>query len=198
MLKVSLRKRHPASTRNAPYRPKTSAKMRIRICRSTNNQRPLRIARTSWPAHHPNEKPWLLRGSADTRVADDTDGEASRKTRKPDRQPSAELDKALEERHPRLHCAQTKPRHETTATTTTSASKRVGRAGRTVCGDEHRDDEAVDLRTRAFSSRMRRDGRVEGLTAMIPAMMTGTTFFIMRSGRRTAIAEMPTPDLAVP
>ena len=149
MLKVSLRKRHPASTRNAPYRPKTSAKMRIRICRSTNNQRPLRIARTSWPAHHPNEKPWLLRGSADTRVADDTDGEASRKTRKPDRQPSAELDKALEERHPRLHCAQTKPRHETT----TSTSKQNGRAGRTVCGDEHRDDEAVDLRARAFSSR---------------------------------------------
>jgi hypothetical protein len=29
-------------------------------------------------------------------------------------------------------------------------------------------------------------------------MMTGTTHFIMRSGRSTAIAEIPTPDFAVP
>ena len=29
-------------------------------------------------------------------------------------------------------------------------------------------------------------------------MMTGTTHFIMRSGRRTAMAEIPTPDFAVP
>lgn len=37
-----------------------------------------------------------------------------------------------------------------------------------------------------------------GLTAMIPAMTTGMMHFIMRSGRRTPIAEIPTPDLAVP
>ena len=36
------------------------------------------------------------------------------------------------------------------------------------------------------------------LTAMIPAMITGTTHFIIRSGRRTDMAEMPTPDFAVP
>lgn len=33
---------------------------------------------------------------------------------------------------------------------------------------------------------------------MIPAMTTGMMHFIMRSGRRTPIAAMPTPDLAVP
>jgi hypothetical protein len=33
---------------------------------------------------------------------------------------------------------------------------------------------------------------------MIPAMMTGTTFLMIRSGRRTPIDAIPTPDLAVP
>lgn len=33
---------------------------------------------------------------------------------------------------------------------------------------------------------------------MIPAMTTGTMHFIMRSGRRTPIAAIPTPDLEVP
>lgn len=41
--------------------------------------------------------------------------------------------------------------------------------------------------------------RVATLTmAIIPAIMTGTTHFIIKSGRRTAMAEIPTPDLAVP
>ena len=35
-------------------------------------------------------------------------------------------------------------------------------------------------------------------TAMIPAMTTGTQHFIIKSGRKTDIAEMPTPDFAVP
>lgn len=33
---------------------------------------------------------------------------------------------------------------------------------------------------------------------MIPAMMTGTTHLISKSGRRTPIALIPTPDLEVP
>jgi hypothetical protein len=33
---------------------------------------------------------------------------------------------------------------------------------------------------------------------MIPAMMTGTTFLMIKSGRRTPIDAIPTPDLAVP
>ena len=33
---------------------------------------------------------------------------------------------------------------------------------------------------------------------MIPAMTTGTVDFKISSGRMTPIAEMPTPDLAVP
>lgn len=38
----------------------------------------------------------------------------------------------------------------------------------------------------------------KGRTAMIPAMTTGMIHFIIRSGRRTPIAAIPTPDLAVP
>jgi hypothetical protein len=34
--------------------------------------------------------------------------------------------------------------------------------------------------------------------AIIPAIMTGTTHFIIRSGLRIDMAEIPTPDLAVP
>lgn len=42
-------------------------------------------------------------------------------------------------------------------------------------------------------------GKVDKVrTAMIPAMITGTTDFIIRSGRRTDMAAMPTPDFAVP
>jgi len=33
---------------------------------------------------------------------------------------------------------------------------------------------------------------------MIPAMITGTTHFIIKSGRSTDMAEIPTPDFAVP
>lgn len=33
---------------------------------------------------------------------------------------------------------------------------------------------------------------------MIPAMTTGMMHFIMRSGRRTPMAAIPTPDLEVP
>lgn len=33
---------------------------------------------------------------------------------------------------------------------------------------------------------------------MIPAMTTGTIDFVTRSGLRTPIAEIPTPDFAVP
>lgn len=34
--------------------------------------------------------------------------------------------------------------------------------------------------------------------AMIPAITTGITDFMINSGRMTAIAEIPVPDLAVP
>lgn len=45
----------------------------------------------------------------------------------------------------------------------------------------------------------RREQEMEGRrTAMIPAMTTGTIHFIIRSGRRTPIAAIPTPDLEVP
>lgn len=34
--------------------------------------------------------------------------------------------------------------------------------------------------------------------AMIPAMITGTMFFTNKSGLNTQVAQIPTPDLAVP
>jgi hypothetical protein len=34
--------------------------------------------------------------------------------------------------------------------------------------------------------------------AIIPAIITGTTHFIIKSGRNTDMAEIPTPDFAVP
>lgn len=36
------------------------------------------------------------------------------------------------------------------------------------------------------------------LTAMIPAIITGTIHLIKRSGRKTPMAEIPTPDFDVP
>lgn len=36
------------------------------------------------------------------------------------------------------------------------------------------------------------------LTAMIPAMTTGTIHFIIKSGRNTPMAAIPTPDFDVP
>ena len=68
---------------------------------------------------------------------------------------------------------------------------------RTVTGDQDGDDETVDLTCGALSEVARGTDEV-ARTAMIPAMITGTTHFIMRSGRRTDMAEMPTPDFAVP
>lgn len=34
--------------------------------------------------------------------------------------------------------------------------------------------------------------------AIIPAIITGTTFLINKSGLKTQVAQIPTPDLAVP
>ena len=66
---------------------------------------------------------------------------------------------------------------------------------RTFSGDQYRNDEAVNL-TGVEPAYTTADHFAH--TAMIPAMMTGTTHFIMRSGRSTDMAEMPTPDFAVP
>ena len=65
----------------------------------------------------------------------------------------------------------------------------------TVAGDEDGHDETVNLDPRV-SERIAVAGKI-ALTAMIPAMITGITHLIMRSGRRTDMAEIPTPDLAV-
>ena len=68
----------------------------------------------------------------------------------------------------------------------------------TVSGDQDRDDEAVDLSELVRGQVPTTTDQQGGPTAMIPAMTTGTTHFIIRSGRSTDIAETPTPDFAVP
>jgi hypothetical protein len=80
-----------------------------------------------------------------------------------------------------------------------------------VTRDEDRDDqsvlEAITSRHVVTSSAStlaglwlkKADGVDRALTmAIIPAIMTGTTHFIIRSGLRIDMAEIPTPDLAVP
>ena len=69
--------------------------------------------------------------------------------------------------------------------------------GLTVSRDQDGDDETVDLQHAGKNVSRRRTG-TSLRTAMIPAMTTGIEHFIIKSGRRTDMAEMPTPDLAVP
>ena len=67
----------------------------------------------------------------------------------------------------------------------------------TVSRDQNGDNETVYLQ---YTGKNASDHQTATnlRTAMIPAMMTGITHFIIKSGRRTAMAEIPTPDLAVP
>lgn len=71
------------------------------------------------------------------------------------------------------------------------------RATLTIAGNEDGYDETVDLGKWTSVTTWISNANAT-LTAMIPAMITGMTHFIMRSGRRTDMAEMPTPDFAVP
>ena len=68
---------------------------------------------------------------------------------------------------------------------------------RTVTGNEDRHDETVNLQMQRVSRRQQGKTYDEH-TAMIPAITTGTEHFIIKSGRRTDMAEIPTPDFAVP
>lgn len=61
---------------------------------------------------------------------------------------------------------------------------------RTVTRNEHTNNETVNLRRQQAPALTR--------TAIIPAITTGMIHLISRSGRSTPIAEIPTPDLAVP
>lgn len=82
-----------------PYRPKTSAKMRIRICAFLS-------AASSLPerskTYHADEETRLLRSSPYTGIANDANSEASSETRKTDRETGTELDEALVQGHPHV------------------------------------------------------------------------------------------------
>ena len=66
--------------------------------------------------NHADEQPWLLGSATDTSVTDDADGEAGSKASETDRETSAELDEAREQRGLLLQ----------------------------IVGDQDRDDETVD------------------------------------------------------
>ena len=91
-----------------PYRPKTSAKMRIRICPSARDRLDgaLRLEATQSPmreirldTHHTDEKTTLLGGTSYTGITDDSDGETGGETGKTDGETSTELHETGEERH---------------------------------------------------------------------------------------------------
>jgi hypothetical protein len=136
---------------------------------------------------HSDENPRLLSDSANTSITDDSDGETGGKTGETDGKTGTELDETGVEGH----------------------------GGLELAGDEDRDDEAVNLEEQreevsasplcaVSSSSLQqkeeegREKRGEQRTAMIPAMTTGMIHFIIKSGRRTPIAAIPTPDLEVP
>ena len=92
----------------------TSAKMRMRIYKDRSIQVPSSNNKHSNPdmmpsyklceptsnvTYHADEETRLLRGTPDTSVTDDTDGEASSETRETDGQTGTELDEALVQRH---------------------------------------------------------------------------------------------------
>ena len=53
--------------------------------------------------NHADEEPWLLSSAPYTSITDNTNSEASRKTRETDRETGTELYKALEEGHLHSH-----------------------------------------------------------------------------------------------
>ena len=77
--------------------------MRIRICVSQCQQTHSILDRDT---DHSNEEPWLLCGTPDTGVTDDSNSETSSETRETDRETSTKLDEALEEGHFRGNCRQ--------------------------------------------------------------------------------------------
>jgi hypothetical protein len=117
---------------------------------------------------HTDVQAGLLGSTAYTGVTDDTDGKAGGETGETDRETGAELDETCVQGHRRLE----------------------------VTRDEDGHDEAVlgSVREQLGDA----DTRQLRTIPMIPAMTTGMVHLISRSGRRTPMAEIPTPDLAVP
>lgn len=116
-----------------PYRPKTSAKMRIRIYRNVSIACLTLILGT----YHANKQTRLLCGTAHTSVTNNADGEASSETSKADGQASAELHETLVQsdlgaNYIRKSCQPLCPHKKRSV-------------NRTVSRDKHRNDETVDL-----------------------------------------------------
>ena len=90
-------------------------------------------------AYHADEETRLLRGTPDTGVTDDANGEASSKTRETDGQTSAELNEALVQRHLHLDFQRVSRRNN------------LSDLILTVTRNQDRHDETVDLGSTVFS-----------------------------------------------
>jgi hypothetical protein len=123
--------------------------------------------------NHANEESRLLRSTADTSVTDNTDRKTSSHTRKADCKASAELDETRVERIAVL-CETVR--------------------------DQDRDDETVDTDDTSHNDGDNVCTKVSITCPRYPRTLSdaGDALLTMRSGRRTPMAAMPTPDLAVP
>jgi hypothetical protein len=118
--------------------------------------------------NHADEETGLLSGSSDTSITDNTNSETSSKTSETDGKTSTELNEAGVEREILLQ----------------------------TIGDKDRDDETVDTNDTGHN-----DGDNVWTSQRLMKLYArdeNGLLLTMRSGRRTPIAAMPTPDLAVP
>lgn len=120
---------------------------------------------------HADEQSGLLRGTTDTSITDDTNRKASGKTGETDREAGTELDEAGEERG---FLAE-------------------------VVGDQHADDQTVDGNDTSHD-----DGEdiCRGYVLVDERswlwLARPNVLLTIRSGLKTPMAEIPTPDFAVP
>ena len=128
--------------------PKLRRKSRSRSARASYEHRSQHFRATK-QTYHTNEQPRLLRGTTDTGVTDDSDGESSGETGETDRQTGTELDESSVEGHGRLHWADRG----------TLAWGSVGNGERrlTITGDQDGDDETVLSRIGLAMQRRERD-----------------------------------------
>lgn len=128
--------------------------------------------------HGNTAKTDLLCDTSNTCITDDSDCEPGRETCESDGQACAELDETGVKRHGGLDGTRDEHGHDEAVNLQASPTRRVS----PVCSFQS-DTTPEDPR---------------GLTAMIPAMTTGMMHFIIKSGLRTPMAAMPTPDFDVP
>lgn len=120
--------------------------------------------------NHADEETGLLSGASDASVTNNADGESGSQTRKADGQTSSELDEAGEE------------------------SFFLGK----VVRDQDRHDQAVNTNDTSHNDGDNVCGGVVRICFVLSDHIGRHLLLTIRSGRRTPMAEIPTPDFAVP